>query len=77
MPTLLDTFEKVREIAAKESCVSQNDITYETRLDRVFTDSLEYLEFLQALAVLGEISNEVVARAETFGDLANALVPAN
>lgn len=68
---------KVIELAAEETGIEEKDINRETRLDRIFSDSLDYLQFTLALGQIGNISDEVIAHAGTIGDLIDALSPAN
>lgn len=70
--TLVQLESKVLEIA-REYLGDDVALEMTTRMDDVFSDSLEFLDYATRLQELGELSQEALSRAETFGDLANAL----
>ena len=72
-----DTAIEVISIAAQQLGLEESSLSLETRLDDIFTDSLEYLEFTLELRELGHLSDEAIANSETLGDLANAIVHPN
>lgn len=69
-----DTALGVIGIAARELGIEESTLNPETRLDDIFTDSLEYIDFTVKLQELGHLSDESIANAETLGDLADAIV---
>ena len=78
MPTLLNVFEKVRAIAARELDAPIGGVLYESRLDHLFSDSLEFVDFILCLkAEIGPISDIQVTKAETIGDLIDAFAVPN
>ena len=72
-----DAEKQVIALAAEESGAEESAITRESRLDQIFSDSLDYLQFTLVLGRIGNVSDEVIAHAETIGDLIDALTPAN
>lgn len=66
--------ESVISIASEESGVSRGVITEATPLATLFSDSLEFMEFIVCLKSLGEVSDSLVTSSETIGDLANGIV---
>lgn len=71
MKTLTDAELKVLVTAEIESGIQ--GLTMESRIADVFKDSLEYASFAVAL----QAPDEAVTKAETLGDLANALAIPN
>ena len=72
-----DIERQVILLAADESGADEKTITRESRLDHIFSDSLDYLQFTLELGKLGKVSDETIAHAGTIGDLIDALTPAN
>ena len=78
MTTLLNAFGQVRAIAARELNLPEGGVLYETKLDELFTDSLEFVDFILCLrAELGELSDAKVSNAQTIGDLIDAFAMPN
>jgi len=61
-------------IATAEAETGKRELTTGHFLTDVFVDSLEFVSFIQALRDLGSLSEEAITKAETLGDLANAIV---
>lgn len=67
-------FSMVAKIAARELEIPEGEITPDKKISELFDDSLDYMDFLLCLKEVGELSNESITKAETLGDLANAIV---
>jgi hypothetical protein len=62
--------DTILQIAARE-LGSKDFLFADTRLDAVFTDSLDWVSFIQCLREeIGPLTDEQAANAETFRDLA-------
>lgn len=72
--TTTELEEAVLQLAAEEIGTAVNR---ESRIDAMFNDSLEYLEFTLKLGELGHLSDEAISQAETLGDLIDAIVHPN
>jgi len=72
-----DTLGQVIAIAARELGVPENEITSDSVLSTLFSDSLEYTSFLLCLKDIGECPDSLIAKSETIGDLANGLIVSN
>lgn len=71
LKTLTDAELKVLATAEIES--GMQGLSMESRIADIFKDSLEYASFVVTL----QAPDEAVTKAETLGDLANALVLPN
>jgi phosphopantetheine binding protein len=64
----------VLTIAAREAGISADRLFLGQRIEDVFSDSLDWLEFIHCVRnELGPVSDEAATKAETFSDLADAL----
>lgn len=76
--SLLTIEAEVIRIAAEELGADPADITSSTRLDELFSDSLEYVAFIVRLCNdVHQLSDEVISHCETIGDLQDACVNPN
>jgi len=72
-----ETAQRIIAIAARELGIPEDEITPESILSVLFSDSLDYTSFLLCLKEIGECPDSLVAKAETIGDLADGLVVSN
>lgn len=68
-------FEKLAKLITLET--GREKIAPGTLWEEIFTDSLEFLSFIQAAESLGKITDEAIANSSTVGELADAIIPAN
>ena len=72
----MDTFEKLRQLLSKDFDIPVEKLTREARLEDLEIDSLRMIEILFSVEETFKITvqaeqNELRARLQTFGDLAD------
>lgn len=72
-----ETAQRIIAIAARELGIPEDEITPESILSVLFSDSLDYTSFLLCLKEIGECPDSLVAKAETIGELADGLIVSN